>query len=78
MKGLCLMGETQGNYVDPRAAKSVLEVLRQYLKLDIKLDDLDKKAKETEEMISRFEQIQKSQQEPIPKMPKDESSTYIR
>jgi len=77
MKGVCLMGETQGNYVDPRAAKSVLEVLRQYLKLDIKLDDLDKKAKETEEMISRFEQIQKSQ-EPRPQMPKDESSTYIR
>jgi len=79
MKGICLMGETQGNYVDPKAAKAVLEVLRQYLKLKVKLDDLDKKAVEIEEMISRFEQIQKSQQQPpVPQMPKDESSTYIR
>jgi proteasome assembly chaperone (PAC2) family protein len=44
----------------------------------VKLDDLDKKAVEIEEMISRFEQIQKSQQQPTPIMPKDESSTYIR
>jgi len=78
MKGICLMSETQGNYVDPKAAKSILEVLRQYLKLKVKLDDLDKKAVEIEEMISRFEQIQKSQQQPMPQMPKDESSTYIR
>lgn len=79
MKGICLMGETQGNYVDPKAAKAVLEVLRQYLKLKVKLDDLDKKAVEIEEMINRFEQIQKAQQQPqAPVMPKDESSTYIR
>lgn len=77
MKGICLMGETQGNYVDPKAAKSVLEVLRQYLKIKLKLDDLDRKAAEIEEMIARFEQIQKSQQ-PTPVVPKDESSTYIR
>jgi proteasome assembly chaperone (PAC2) family protein len=45
----------------------------------VKLDDLDKKAVEIEEMISRFEQIQKSQQQPpMQPMPKDESSTYIR
>jgi proteasome assembly chaperone (PAC2) family protein len=72
------MGETQGNYVDPKAAKSVLDVLKQYMKLNIKLEDLDKKAQETEEMIARFEQIQKSQQQPVPQFPKDESSTYIR
>jgi len=78
MKGICLMGETQGNYVDPKAAKAVLEVLKHYLKLNLKLNDLDKKALETEEMIARFEQIQKSQQPPAPVMHKDESSTYIR
>jgi hypothetical protein len=78
IKGICLMGETQGNYVDPKAAKSVLDVLKQYMKLNIKLEDLDKKAQETEEMIARFEQIQKSQQQPVPQFPKDESSTYIR
>jgi uncharacterized protein (TIGR00162 family) len=78
MKGICLMGETQGNYVDPKAAKSVLEILNKYLNLNVNLADLDKKAKETEEMISRLEQIQKSQRQPGAQIPKDESSTYIR
>jgi hypothetical protein len=78
IKGICLMGETHGNYVDPKAAKSVLEVLKGYLKLNLKLDDLDKKAQETEEMITRFEQIQKSQQQPPQQFPKDDSSAYIR
>jgi len=76
MKGICLMGETHGSYIDPKAAKSVIEVVKQYLKLSIKLDDLDKKAQETEEIISRVEQMQKTQS--MPQMPKDESSTYIR
>jgi len=78
IKGICLMGETQGNYVDPKSAKAVLEVLKTYLHLNVKIDDLDKKAQETEEMIARFEQIQKAQQQPMPPFPKDESSTYIR
>lgn len=77
MKGVCLMGETHGTYIDPKSAKSVLNVLSRYLKLDMNLVDLDKRAMETEEMVSRFEQIQKAQQ-PTPVMPKDESSTYIR
>lgn len=81
MRGICLMGETHGNYVDARAAKSVLSVLSKALNLNVGLDELDRRAKETEEMISRFEEIQK-QAAPVPQAPyiakKDESTSYIR
>jgi len=81
MQGICLMGETHGNYIDPKAAKKVLGVLCKALKLDIKLEDLEKKAKETEAIISRFEQVQRSQQQPLPVMEgaKEEGPlSYIR
>jgi uncharacterized protein (TIGR00162 family) len=81
MNGICLMGETHGNYVDPKAAKNVLGVVAKALKLQISLDELDKKAKETEEMIARFEKVQRSQQQPLPVMEgaKEEGPlSYIR
>ncbi len=83
MKGICLMGETHGNYVDARAAKNVLRVISNSLNLDISYQDLDKKAKETEEMITKLETLQAQQ----PMMPQEgafpqeegeEGQRYIR
>lgn len=78
MRGICLMGETHGNYVDPRAAKSVLMVLMKALHLKIDLSDLEKRAKETEEMIERLETIQKTQQQQMPAGAQPETFPYIR
>jgi uncharacterized protein (TIGR00162 family) len=47
IKGICLMGETHGNYIDARAAKNVIKVVADSLNLDISYSGLDKKAKET-------------------------------
>jgi uncharacterized protein (TIGR00162 family) len=77
MEGICLMGETHGNYIDARAAKNVLSILCKVLNLKINLDELEKKAKETEEMIKHFEELQKVTQEP-PRPLKEEGITYIR
>ena len=54
MKGICLMGETSGYFVDPRSARSVLRVLTEYL--DIKLDysSLETKAKQIDEITSKI------------------------
>lgn len=79
MRGICLMGETHGNYVDPRAAKSILTVLAKALSLKIDLSELDKRAKETEEMIERLETVQKTQQQQMPPVgPQAETFPYIR
>ena len=79
MKGICLMGETHGNYVDPRAARNVLEVVSKSLKLDIDLKILESKAKEVEEMITKLERIQREKEQPMMPAPPDEGGlTYIR
>jgi hypothetical protein len=81
MKGVCLMGETHGNYIDARAAKNVLRVVSESLNLDIHYKDLEKKAKETEEMINKLETLQTQQlpQEGVfPQEKGDESQSYIR
>lgn len=84
MEGICLMGETHGNYADPKSARKVTEILAKLLHLDVSLKDLDKQAKETAELLSQFEQMQSAtQQQQIaggatqPVKP-DEPLAYIR
>jgi len=54
MKGLCLLGETPGMMVDPRAAKAVLEILLPLLGIDVDLKNLEQRAKLTQEMVKRL------------------------
>jgi len=60
--GICLMGETHGNFIDPKASKNVLKIVLKNLGVEINLKGLDKKAKETEQMIAKLQDIQKQQQ----------------
>ncbi|MBS7654922.1 proteasome assembly chaperone family protein [Candidatus Bathyarchaeota archaeon] len=46
LNAICLLGETLGYIPDPKAAKSVLEVLNQFLNLKIDLSKLEKEIKE--------------------------------
>lgn len=81
LKAVCLMGETHGNYIDPRSAKAVLKSLCGILGIEVELKDLDKKAGEVEEMVQRLEKIQQSQQQAqAPEYPKMDDShlSYIR
>lgn len=49
MTGACLMGETSGFMVDPRAARRVLHVLEDAMGLgELQMDDLDDKARDIE------------------------------
>ncbi|MEM2192126.1 MAG: proteasome assembly chaperone family protein [Candidatus Hadarchaeales archaeon] len=54
MKGLCLLGETHGMMVDPRAAKEVLEILMGVLKLKISMQNLEEKARATEQLMEKL------------------------
>ncbi|AIF69110.1 3-isopropylmalate dehydratase [Palaeococcus pacificus DY20341] len=69
MKGICLLGESLGYVVDAKAAKAVLSVVAQILGLEIDMSDLDERAKETEEILKKVQEMQKAmfeQQMPQP------------
>lgn len=68
----CLMGETHGNYVDPKAARSVLNVVCDYLGLKVDFSELDKKAKEIENILNNLVKEHEKAQVPEEKLP------YIR
>ncbi len=74
LKGLCLMGETHGGYVDAKAAKKVLGVLSRILKITVATDKLDKKAAENEKMLA---QIERAAQEETPETG-ESGLSYIR
>jgi uncharacterized protein len=56
MRGTCLLGETSGYVVDAKASRSILEVLTTRLGLEISMDVLDARAKDTEMLIRTIEQ----------------------
>ncbi len=61
MKGICLMGETHGGYVDAKSAQSVLEVLSKILGIKIDLAKLQHRAKESERFMKKMEKEAKKQ-----------------
>lgn len=56
MRGTCLLGETSGYVVDAKASRSILEVLITRLGLEVSMDALDARAKDTEMLIRTIEQ----------------------
>ncbi len=74
--GLCLMGETHGNYVDPNAAKAVLKVLEKILNIKLTYKELDSQSKQMKEMFKKLREIQKAPQKTETGKPLDLS--YIR
>lgn len=57
LDGICLMGETSGYFVDPGAAREVLEVLTDYIGADIGYEELDEKAEEVESLTSKVKDM---------------------
>jgi len=76
---LCLLGETRGYLPDPKAAKSVLEVLKALFNLDVDLKGLDEEISKAEKTVSRLQKIEEKrtlQAEEIRKE-EDRKVTYI-
>lgn len=76
---LCLLGETRGYMPDPKAAKSILQVLQRILGLELNLGGLDEKIKESEGIMKRMQEIEKQRETYAEKMRKtdEERVTYI-
>lgn len=56
VKGISLLGETSGYVIDANASKYILKKLLAIIGLDISMEDMDKKAKDTIMLIKSIEQ----------------------
>jgi len=76
---ICLLGETRGYLPDPRAAKSVLEVLQKMLKIKVDLSGLDKEIEKSEKIVERMQEIEERREKHARKMRRveEERITYI-
>ena len=71
MRCVCLMGETSGYFVDPKAAQAVLEVLSKILKMKLDYKDLEDKAQQIDMLTSKLKES-----EPLSE-PRKEDLGYI-
>lgn len=76
---LCLLGETRGYLPDPKAAKSVLEVLGALLGIHIPFESLDKEIEDAEKTIIRLQEIEEKNTSQIvrARREKTQKATYI-
>ncbi len=76
--GICLLGETSGYVIDAKASIAVLESISKILGISIDMSELEKRAKDTEEIIKTIQAqavAQGSQeQHPMPLRSTDEKS----
>jgi uncharacterized protein (TIGR00162 family) len=77
MDGACIMGETGMLEIDANAAKSVLEIMKKLLDIDINLGNLDKIKQETEKIIKDMEEASRAANEG-PTGGHKENLSYIR
>jgi hypothetical protein len=80
LKGICLMGETSGYYVDPNSAKAVLEVLCKLLGIKVDMSKLTERAKDTERRVAEAQRMERKMMEDlgiIQKEPTEEQMRYI-
>jgi len=78
MSGICLMGETHGQFIDANTAKKMTKILSKYLDIKINTKDLDKKAKEIQKVIDNMQKIQAEQQKQVVKSQQADTMHYIR
>lgn len=76
---LCLLGETRGYLPDPKAAKSVLEVLKRMLSLNIDLAGLNEEIEKADKMVTRLQKIEEKRALQAEEIRKEEDKriTYI-
>lgn len=79
IEAVCLLGETRGYLPDPKAAKSVLEVLQSILKIDLDLTGLDEEIAKAEKMVTRLQKIEEKRVSQAVEIRKEEDKkiTYI-
>ncbi|MFN3621923.1 MAG: PAC2 family protein, partial [Nitrososphaerales archaeon] len=60
MSGACLLGETSGYVMDPKASYAVLSLLKKVLGLEVDLTPLEERARQGEVLRGILESMKKS------------------
>jgi uncharacterized protein (TIGR00162 family) len=76
---LCLLGETRGYLPDPKAARSVIEILQRILNFHVDFNGLDKEIEKSNEIVARMKEIEKRRESYAKRMRQTEKArvTYI-
>ncbi len=74
---VCLLGETRGYLPDPKAAKSVLEILKDMLDLDVDLKGLNEEIVKAERAVSRLQKIEEKRALQAEEIRKEEDKKTI-
>lgn len=74
---VCLLGETRGYLPDPKAAKSVLEVLKDMLDLEVDLKGLNEEIVKAERAVSRLQKIEEKRALQAEEIRKEEDKKTI-
>lgn len=79
IEALCLLGETRGYLPDPKAAKSVLEVLQKLLNFEVNLSGLEAEIEKSKEIVAKMREIEEKREKYARKMrqAEEERITYI-
>jgi len=74
---ICLLGETIGYVPDPRAAKSVLEVLSKLLKITVSMDKIDNEIERMKRIEEKIKEADQGIEAVIRERRAEEKVTYI-
>jgi len=76
----CLMGETHGQIIDAKSAEAVLKVLTRILSIELDMTELAKKARDTEDQMTKMGKMLSDQKKAIERQQEflDETPSYIR
>ncbi|WP_297418389.1 proteasome assembly chaperone family protein [Thermococcus sp.] len=78
MYGISLLGESLGYIVDPKAAKAVLSAVAKILGIELNMSALDERAKETEEILQKVQEMQRAMLEQgMPPQQEEEDRGYL-
>ena len=78
MFGISLLGESLGYIVDPKAAKAVLSAVTRILGIEVDMSALDERAKETEEILRKVQEMQRAMlEQQMPPSPEEEDRGYL-
>ncbi|WP_297068828.1 proteasome assembly chaperone family protein [Thermococcus sp.] len=78
MYGISLLGESLGYIVDPKAAKAVLNAVTRILGIELDMSALDERARETEEILQKVQEMQKAMLEQgMPGTQEEEDRNYL-
>lgn len=78
MYGISLLGESLGYIVDAKAAKSVLSAVTKILGVKVDMSALDERAKETEEILQKVQEMQRAMlEQQLPPSHEEEDRGYL-